>query len=186
MNLMHEAWADFWAYLNSPQLLEAVLNSRFILILLVVLAVSLKHRTYGSMFLAALVNMPGTILHESAHFIVGLLLWAKPTSFSLFPRKNGDAYTMGSVGFCNIKFYNAIPAAMAPLLLLWAAYWLNGYYLSHAHITIWSYLLFILLETVIIENAVPSATDFNVALSRPLGILLYGGLVLALLVGLNV
>ncbi|MBR1904194.1 MAG: hypothetical protein IJ824_03340, partial [Alphaproteobacteria bacterium] len=83
MNLMHEAWADFWAYLNSPQLLEAVLNSRFILILLVVLAVSLKHRTYGSMFLAALVNMPGTILHESAHFIVGLLLWAKPTSFSL-------------------------------------------------------------------------------------------------------
>lgn len=185
MNLALKAVSDFWAYLNSPQLLEAALNSRFILILLVVLAVGLKHRAYGSMFLAALINIPGTVLHEMAHFIVGLLLWAKPTSFSLFPKKNGEVYTMGSVGFRNIKFYNALPAAMAPLLLLWAAYALNGYYLSHAHITIWNYMVFILLETVIIENAVPSATDFKVALSRPLGILLYGGLALALLIGFN-
>ena len=181
MNLISTAIADVWHYLNSAELLNTVLSNRFFLILLVVMILCLKRRTYSSIFLAALINIPGTILHETAHFIVGLLLWAKPTSFSLFPKKNGDTYTMGSVGFRNIKFYNAFPAAMAPLALLWAAFWLNNWYLANAKITIWNYLVFILLETVIIENAVPSSTDFRVAFSRPLGIVLYGFLLAALI-----
>lgn len=182
MNLISAAFSDIWNYLNSAQLLEQILSSRFLLILLVILISRLKNRTYGSLFLAALINIPGTILHETAHFIVGLLLWAKPTSFSLFPKKNGNVYTMGSVGFRNIKFYNALPSAMAPLALLGVAYFLNLYYLKHAHITIWNYFLFILLEIVIIENAIPSSTDFRVAFSRPLGILLYGIILLGLIV----
>ena len=184
MNLISTAIADVWHYLNSAELLNTVLSNRFFLILLVVMILCLKRRTYSSIFLAALINIPGTILHETAHFIVGLLLWAKPTTFSLFPKKNGDTYTMGSVGFRNIKFYNAFPAAMAPLALLWAAFWLNNWYLANAKITIWNYLVFILLETVIIENAMPSSTDFRVAFSRPLGILLYGFLLAALIVWL--
>ena len=81
----------------------------------------------------------------------------------------------------NKRFYNAFPAAMAPLALLWAAFWLNNWYLANAKITIWNYLVFILLETIIIENAVPSSTDFRVAFSRPLGIVLYGFLLAALI-----
>lgn len=184
MNLISTAVTDVWRYLNSAELLNTVLSNRFFLILLVVMILCLKRRTYRSMFLAALINIPGTILHETAHFIVGLLLWAKPTTFSLFPKKSGDTYTMGSVGFRNIAFYNAFPSAMAPLALLWAAFWFNNWYLTNAKITIWNYLVFILLETVIIENAVPSSTDFRVAFSRPLGILLYGFLLAALIVWL--
>lgn len=184
MNLISTAIADVWRYLNSAELLNTILSNRFFLILLVVMILCLKRRTYRSMFLAALINIPGTILHETAHFIVGLLLWAKPTTFSLFPKKSGDAYTMGSVGFRNIAFYNAFPAAMAPLALLWAAFWFNNWYLTNAKITIWNYLVFILLETVTIENAVPSSTDFRVAFSRPLGIVLYGFLLAALIVWL--
>lgn len=184
MNLISTAVTDVWRYLNSAELLNTILSNRFFLILLVVMILCLKRRTYRSMFLAALINIPGTILHETAHFIVGLLLWAKPTTFSLFPKKSGDAYTMGSVGFRNIKFYNAFPSAMAPLALLWAAFWFNNWYLTNAKITIWNYLVFILLETVIIENAVPSSTDFRVAFSRPLGIVLYGFLLAALIVWL--
>ena len=175
MNLISTAVTDVWRYLNSAELLNTILSNRFFLILLVVMILCLKRRTYRSMFLAALINIPGTILHETAHFIVGLLL---------FPKKSGDTYTMGSVGFRNIAFYNAFPSAMAPLALLWAAFWFNNWYLTNAKITIWNYLVFILLETVIIENAVPSSTDFRVAFSRPLGILLYGFLLAALIVWL--
>lgn len=181
MNIITTALNETWQYINSQTLLSTIMDSRFILILLVVFISGLKYRTYGSLFLAALINIPGTVLHETAHFIVGLCLWAKPTSFTLFPKKNGNTYTMGSVGFRNIKFYNALPSAMAPLLLLFAAYFLNQYYLNHAHITIWNYLFFILLETIIIENAIPSSTDFRVAFSRPLGILIYGIILLFLI-----
>ena len=71
------------------------------------------------MWASALVNIPGTILHEMMHYIVGLVLNAHPCNFTIFPRKSPDGYyVMGSVGFRNVTFYNAIPSAMAPLLLL--------------------------------------------------------------------
>lgn len=81
---------------------------------------------------------------------------------------------MGSVGFRNITFYNALPAAMAPLLLLPIGYYFNRWYFNNVDITLLNYLGYILLQTVIIENAVPSTTDFKVGFSYPLGLLLYG------------
>ena len=170
-------WYDFWAYLNSAELFNLVVHNRFYLILLVLLLSFIKRHTFNGMLASALVNIPGTILHETAHFLVGLMLNAKPASFNLLPKRRDDVYVMGSVGFRNIKFYNALPSAMAPLILLPLAYWLNEYFLVT---TIWRYLFFILLETVIIENAIPSSTDFKVAFSSPLGLLFYGVIILAL------
>ena len=78
-----------------------------------------KYTTYSSMWLSSLVNVPGTILHEFMHYFVGMILNARPCNFTIFPRRGEDGnYVMGSVGFRNVTFYNAVPAAMAPLLLL--------------------------------------------------------------------
>lgn len=172
-------WQNFWTYLNSPEFLLRVINNRFYLILIVIALSYLKRRTFSSMFLTALVNIPGTILHETSHFLVGFLLGAKPTTFTLWPKLRDGAYVMGSVGFCNVKFYNAFPSAMAPLLLLPLGWWLNEYFLIT---TIWRYICFVLLETIIIENAIPSSTDFAVAFDSPLGVLLYIVLIFIFLV----
>lgn len=166
---------------NAPSLVEQLMQSRFFLMTAVIVLSCFRHRTYRNIYLAALINMPGTILHEMSHFIVGLLLGAQPTRFNLFPKKNGDAYVMGSVSFRNIRFYNAFPAAMAPLLLLALAYAVNLYFMHLPSVNLWQYLLFILLETIIIENSVPSPTDFRVAFSSLLGVVLYGAFLLLLL-----
>ena len=116
---------------NSVGFLQSFFDNRFYLILLVIILVHLKNATYKSMFLCALINMPGTILHETMHFIVGLLLNAKPCNFTVLPRKGDNGYVMGSVGFTNITFYNAIPSSMAPLLLLPIGFYLNRYFLPN-------------------------------------------------------
>lgn len=158
---------------NSVGFLQSFFDNRFYLILLVIILVHLKSATYKSMFLCALINMPGTILHETMHFIVGLLLNAKPCNFTLFPRRNENGYVMGSVGFTNITFYNAIPASMAPLMLLPMGFYLNRYFLPNMAPTFTNYVLYVLLQTIIIENALPSSADFKVARMYFLGIIMY-------------
>lgn len=59
-------------------------NNRFLLILLVIVLIRIKYTTYSSMWASALVNIPGTILHEMMHYIVGLVLNARPCNFTIF------------------------------------------------------------------------------------------------------
>lgn len=65
----------------------------------------------------ALVSLPGTWLHEVAHWVVGIVLGARPVSFSLWPRKDGSSWVLGSVGFERLNIWNAAPVALAPLIL---------------------------------------------------------------------
>lgn len=65
----------------------------------------------------------GTVCHELAHLLVGLLVGARPRGISLLPRKVGGAggrvyWQLGSVTLSHLRWYNAAPAALAPLLLL--------------------------------------------------------------------
>lgn len=69
-------------------------------------------RIIGSRTLFILLMLPGTFLHECQHYLAGGLTNAKPSSFSIIP----DGLKLGSVGFTNITWYNAIPAALAPLV----------------------------------------------------------------------
>ena len=158
--------------LNTNSFLQSFFDNRFYLILLVIVLVHLKSATYKSMFMCALINLPGTILHETMHFLVGLILNAKPCNFTILPRKCDRGYVMGSVGFTNITFYNAIPASMAPLLLLPIGFYLNRYLLPVMDPTFTNYILYVLLQTIIIENALPSSADFEVARQHFLGIIL--------------
>ena len=175
LNLMYRRWIYFS---TDPEVLATFFNNRFLLILLVIVLIRIKYTTYSSMWASALVNIPGTILHEMMHYIVGLVLNARPCNFTIFPRKSPDGYyVMGSVGFRNVTFYNAVPSAMAPLLLL-----VIGFYLPLMRPTMLNYVLYVLLQTIIIENAMPSGADFRVAGMYLKGILLYGFLLVALLV----
>lgn len=58
-------------------------------------------------------QLPGTLCHELAHFIVGLLTFAQPASFSIIPRRG----QLGEVKLANARWYNAALTALAPLLL---------------------------------------------------------------------
>ncbi len=67
-------------------------------------------------------------------------------------------------------------------LLLVIGFYLNRYYLPLMRPTMLNYVLYVLLQTIIIENAMPSGADFRVAGMYLKGILLYGFLLVALLV----
>ena len=182
MELLQQIYFKVSAFLNSEEFLQAVLNNRFYLILLVVFLIRLKYVTYRSMWCSALVNIPGTLLHELMHFMVGAFLNARPCNFTILPQRNIDGdYVMGSVGFRNITFYNAVPAALAPLLLLPIGFYLNRYFLPNMVPTLFNYILYVLLQTIIVENAIPSRTDFNVAGKYFSGVILYLVLFIALL-----
>lgn len=176
MDFINLFFSKITVFLSNPTTLETFVNNRFLMIFLVIVLLKFKYTTYSNIYMSALVNIPGTFLHETAHFIVGLLFNACPTRFDLFPKKQGDCYVMGSVGFKNVNFFNAIPSALAPLLLLIIGYYFNIWFFANIKITYLSYILYVLLQTIIIENAVPSSQDFKVAFSFPLGLLLYGAL----------
>jgi hypothetical protein len=71
-------------------------------------------------------TVTGTLCHELAHFFVGLLANARPVGLTVMPRwigrgKRGSGkghWELGSVTFSNLSWYNAAPAALAPLLVL--------------------------------------------------------------------
>jgi len=182
MDIVFRLYYKISQYINSPEFLQDFFDNRFYLILLVVFLTRLKYATYSSMWMSSLVNIPGTLLHEIMHFCVGAFLNARPCNFSILPRKNleGD-YVMGSVGFQNITFYNAVPAALAPLLLLPIGFYLNRYFLPMMQPTLFNYVLYVLLQTIIVENAIPSRTDFCVAGKFFSGVVLYIVLLSAIL-----
>ena len=179
--MLYDVYYKFLSIINSPAFLRGFFDNRFYLILLVIILMRIKYTTYNSLWLSSLVNIPGTILHEFMHFFVGMLLNARPCNFTIFPRRGEDgSYVMGSVGFRNVTFYNAVPASMAPLLLLPIGFYLNRYFRPTMEPTFVNYVLYVLLQTIIIETAMPSGADFRVARMYISGVLLYGFIFLSL------
>lgn len=179
--MLYDVYYKLLDLINNSAFLRNFFDNRFYLILLVVILMRMKYTTYRSMWMSSLVNIPGTILHEMMHFIVGLVLNASPCNFTVFPKKDEEGnYVMGSVGFRNVTFYNAVPAAMAPLLLLPIGFYINRYLLPLMPPTFINYVLYVLLQTIIIENAMPSRADFHVAGMYFTGVLMYGFVALAL------
>ena len=92
---------------------EAFASGLLILAWLVVM-----RSTRSSKWQLAMISLPGTVTHEALHGMVGLLLFAKPKSFSIFPKRQGNTWVLASVGFTNLNIWNAAPVAFAPLLML--------------------------------------------------------------------
>ncbi|MCA3775547.1 MAG: hypothetical protein IN818_11275, partial [Cutibacterium sp.] len=61
--------------------------------------------------------LPGTLTHELLHLLVGAMTGAKPVSMNLFPTRQPDGrIALGSVTFENLRWFNAAPTCLAPLL----------------------------------------------------------------------
>jgi len=103
--------------------------------------------------------LPGTIVHELLHFIVGLVTLGCPINFTIIPKKDGDRYTLGSVGFSNLNWINSPFIGLAPLLILYAIF----YWALHLDGSVNSYIKFWLLTGFFISSGIPSSQDLKIA-----------------------
>ncbi|MDR3482156.1 MAG: hypothetical protein P4L91_15760 [Burkholderiaceae bacterium] len=121
-------------------------------------------------------RLAGTICHELAHLTVGMLTGASPQSFSVIPRRKGKFWQLGAVTLTNIRWYNAAPAALAPLLIVSipaaVAYWRTQGGLHFEVIDIG--LAFLLAPQFL--SCLPSVADWKIALRSWPYLLLGGGL----------
>ena len=133
----------------------------------------------GSMWRIAVLSLPGTIAHELTHFIVGTLLLAKPSGFSVWPKAVGQSWRLGSVSFGNIGLLNGAFVALAPLLLLPIA-WLS---LVHVLLPLWNdsrwgwWLLAGYLTATALFAALPSFQDIKLGIRSLLLYVMVGALV---------
>lgn len=137
-----------------------------VIILFTLLIARIKLIANGNIITVSLVNLVGTFLHELAHFVVGLLLMARPVSFSIFPKKTEGGYTLGTVSFTNLTWWNTAPVAMAPLLLLGAAYYFDSIYygmIFHGEHSLIIHAGYLFGLAILIDNAIPSSVDFKAA-----------------------
>lgn len=65
-----------------------------------------------------LFTLAGTICHELSHVAMGFLSGARPGAFTVVPKRKGRHWELGSVTLNCLRWYNAIPAALAPLLII--------------------------------------------------------------------
>ncbi len=110
-----------------------------------------------------LLTLAGTFCHELAHFCVGLITGARPASLSIFPQRKGNHWQLGAVVLGNIRWYNAAPTALAPLLIiaipfLFAAWRVHG----HWAFTISDIFIAFLLAPQFLSFW-PSSADWHIA-----------------------
>lgn len=132
---------------------------------------ALRYSGYG----IALLSLAGTVLHEGSHYVCGLLLGAKPQSVSLFPKRDGDRWVLGSVSFTGLNIFNAAFVAFAPLSLLgmaWLAFawWALPAFQDGAYLS-WVFACYVTACAVF--ACVPSITDVKVG---ALSALMYAGI----------
>lgn len=109
-------------------------------------------------------SLGGTLLHELAHFVVGFVLRARPTTLVIFPRRDGNRWVLGSVQFENLHLWNAAPVALAPLLLapgsLLALLYGLPALLANDALAAWVGCAY--LTTAGLQACLPSRTDWKV------------------------
>ncbi|HWQ07561.1 MAG TPA: hypothetical protein VN436_00560, partial [Holophaga sp.] len=121
-----------------------------------------------------LATLPGTFCHELCHLCIGGLLNGQPAHFTIWPRRGERSWTMGSVSFSHVRWYNAFFMGMAPLLLLPAAYWLLAWRLGEHPAFAWREGLWLYLLANLVHASLPSWQDCRVAFRSPVGWVLLG------------
>lgn len=167
---------DYFISILNPVITITGIHNTFIPILIMlttvpILYILVKFNGFFSSnyILFSLFNLPGTILHELMHFLVGIILFAGPRGFSLLPKRVGDSITMGSVSFIGLGLLNRIPVAMAPLLLMPLSLFLMDFFsniLLQMPINVSTFLMaafFGYMIYVTLISSIPSITDFKVA-----------------------
>ncbi|MTV54503.1 hypothetical protein [Pseudoduganella buxea] len=88
---------------------------------LVIRALARRHPAFFVFTLA------GTVCHELTHFLVGFVTAARPGSFTVMPRRAPGGWELGAVTLGRVRWYNAAPAALAPLLLVLLPWWVAAW-----------------------------------------------------------
>lgn len=127
---------------------------------------SIRHSGYGIAFF----SLFATTIHEACHWTCGLLLCARPTSMSLWPKRQGDSWVLGSVSFRTLTIWNAAPVAFAPLVMLPLGglvfqYWMVPSFLDGAYLT---WLLGGYVVACCFFACIPSSTDIRVGAASAL------------------
>lgn len=131
------------------------------------------HRRLSSSgsFWAILYCLPFTVMHESAHYAVALLTGGRPSSFSVWPRRAGNRWVLGSVAAVP-TLISAFPTALAPLWWLVAGYFTLAFW-PFRPVWLPDYLIAVILYACT-AACTPSWQDIRVALTHPLSTLLWG------------
>jgi len=117
----------------------------------------------SSLWGLAVLALPGTFAHELAHFIVGLILGAKPSGFSLQPLRRAKGWRLGAVSFRRVGVLNGAFIALAPLALLPLG-WLC---LMHLSVPAWAaahwvgWFVAAYLSATLFYACMPSLTDLK-------------------------
>jgi hypothetical protein len=151
-------------------------------IFLSLMIVRFRLRAYSNIITAWVLAFPFVGLHEMAHAIIGLLLNARPVAASLFPQRTEDGrYAMGSVSFQNCRWYNAMLTGLAPLLLLVPFFYADALWQRFLPVGMAGTVLALAVKVFLVDNSIPSTTDFDVAFSKGFGLIIYILVVVAVL-----
>ncbi|AHJ13005.1 hypothetical protein [Sulfurospirillum multivorans] len=170
-----KAYVTYYDFFLSQFLFDFITQKTFGFTCIVIMVYALVQKAnHHSLLGAWFANIFGVFFHELAHALVGSFLYAKPNKFIIIPRvisiQNRSFYNLGRVEFDNLRWFNAFPTSLAPLLLLPFAYYLEMYYWNLAfvkHSLGWLFL-YTYLQIVLIINSIPSIIDFNEAFKNPI------------------
>lgn len=141
-----------------------------LLILVLVAAVFIKWFESSEYFW--ILAWPGTVMHEILHAVVGFVLLAQPSNFSIVPRRTDLGMELGSVGFDNLTWYNKLPIAVAPLLAIPIVFIATSTLAFSATVagfaTVW-------ILASMLSQSMPSSQDWKIGLSSPVGIAAWAG-----------
>jgi len=160
----------------SDKLYFLIVNYLPIFILVVLVIDRIKQASRQNIYTAWGAYLIGTFFHELSHLIISLIMNGKPVNFSLLPQKDKNdpnIIILGYVSSNNIKWYNAIPISMSPLLLLVGVYFFDKYFFVHIPQNIYSIPIYLFLIISLIDSAIPSREDFRVAFSSFFGLFFY-------------
>lgn len=138
----------------------SVLSTSDVLVVLAMLALMRLASRLGMWAYAALA-LPGTFAHEMAHYLVALLLFAKPDFPSLVPQRTLHGWRLGSVTF-RAGMVRALPIALAPFALMPLALWWAATLMAPA--TGWAHYLHAWIAAALVSASLPSSADFKLAL----------------------
>ena len=136
-----------------------------------------RHASTSNIVLIFFSQLPGVVLHELAHLVVGIIFRANPRGFSLIPKRNSlnNSWTLGSVTFGRVTAFNAVPIALAPLGLLPFSYLIYRNWFIWLVPTFSNVLLLYATLFLLIYNSLPSYQDIRVACNWG-SVLLYGSI----------
>ena len=118
--------------------------------------------------------LPGTV-HELAHLIVAAVTGGRPVGFSIIPHRDTarGGWLLGSVTISRPGPISALPSALAPLALNAVAYYLYQSWGRWFPLDLPHTLLMYAAVYLFAYSSIPSGQDVKVALSSPVGLLLY-------------